>query len=1040
MSGGKKRSGFQITSVTSDYNQTVGESSGPKVPVSPETAASPLMSNGAQKDSGDQATPTTAMLNGPSFSHTLSPTLQTYQTLSQPSTPVTMRKQSSLDQTGAGGGASRFRVVRLGQGLGEPYKRGRWTCVDVMEREAEERGLRRVIDSMRHAHSLESLETVGLGGAEGPVGGAVLKPLGVRGLRAGHMVHSQGTTHQLAGYRVDAAHSGPPSPTHTPTYHFRATRSQPASPGPHTARDGPFHPTLTPIQTPSALALAQSMFGVGGAFELVSDESVRKLVSVFETRKQPRPLPLPPSHSSPSLSSSLPPSHSSQSPTPSPNPSSNTLQATPTFRSSSPVLKAGPANEPCTPPASGTAPSTWSRPPCTPPIPHSLLGRERGSDGGRQEVVLRGNGTGRRVPRVRLRDSWPIGRLNCFEENFLSSVTTQNKKSAGCDQCPPAFDRRRLRLVRFTSRPVSYPSVTPDWACTASTTGHTTRSTSAPRSTSTTGPKSNSNTGPKSTSTTGPKSTSTTGPKSTSNRGPKSISTTGLKSTSSTGPKSISAIGDKSISTTGPKSTSTTGPTSTSTTGPKSTSTTGPKSTSTTGPKSTSNTGPKSISTTGPKFTYTTGTKSTSTTEPTNSSITGTKSSAMGRDYTSTTGPKSTSTIEPTTSSITGTKSTSTTGSKCSSTTGPATASTTAPKFTSITRPTTDVSDTSAASGSSGSKLSSAIGTEHLTDSSNSEPSNIYTARSPAGCTASSTTGTNASSTTWSSPGSVTGTNSSSYTSGTTASALTCTNASSATGTTSSSCATVSAASSMTGTDVSSTRGTVSIAASFMIETDSSSATGTASRSCTIVTAANSMTGTNASCAIGFAPNQPNQGQYVGSPGNVPQRCSPNRLSEVLLSSGYPEKHIPSGACCGSVPAGGPFLVSRANKRLFEGQSWMPRCPEQLRSASRSTDASVAPNKSKGQEKGAWLKHKQGLRPSDSAYFSLLLFLRSGSSGSMIAIDNKIEQAMDLVKAHLMLAVREEVDVLREQIKELSERNAQLERENYILRALRDPH
>ncbi|XP_038842424.1 TSC22 domain family protein 3-like [Salvelinus namaycush] len=62
----------------------------------------------------------------------------------------------------------------------------------------------------------------------------------------------------------------------------------------------------------------------------------------------------------------------------------------------------------------------------------------------------------------------------------------------------------------------------------------------------------------------------------------------------------------------------------------------------------------------------------------------------------------------------------------------------------------------------------------------------------------------------------------------------------------------------------------------------------------------------------------------------------------------------------------------------------------------------------------------------------------SGSSSSMIAIDNKIEQAMDLVKTHLMLAVREEVELLWEQIKELSERNAQLERENYILRTLRD--
>ncbi|XP_062993711.1 TSC22 domain family protein 4 [Elgaria multicarinata webbii] len=60
----------------------------------------------------------------------------------------------------------------------------------------------------------------------------------------------------------------------------------------------------------------------------------------------------------------------------------------------------------------------------------------------------------------------------------------------------------------------------------------------------------------------------------------------------------------------------------------------------------------------------------------------------------------------------------------------------------------------------------------------------------------------------------------------------------------------------------------------------------------------------------------------------------------------------------------------------------------------------------------------------------------SGTNSSMIAIDNKIEQAMDLVKSHLMFAVREEVDLLREQIKELSERNALLEQENALLRSL----
>ncbi|KAJ1079999.1 hypothetical protein NDU88_000221 [Pleurodeles waltl] len=75
----------------------------------------------------------------------------------------------------------------------------------------------------------------------------------------------------------------------------------------------------------------------------------------------------------------------------------------------------------------------------------------------------------------------------------------------------------------------------------------------------------------------------------------------------------------------------------------------------------------------------------------------------------------------------------------------------------------------------------------------------------------------------------------------------------------------------------------------------------------------------------------------------------------------------------------------------------------------------------------------------DKNLLSLLLIFHSGSSSSMVAIDNKIEQAMDLVKTHLMYAVREEVDVLREQIKDLMERNALLEQENTVLKSLASP-
>ncbi|XP_042334207.1 TSC22 domain family protein 3 isoform X1 [Sceloporus undulatus] len=75
----------------------------------------------------------------------------------------------------------------------------------------------------------------------------------------------------------------------------------------------------------------------------------------------------------------------------------------------------------------------------------------------------------------------------------------------------------------------------------------------------------------------------------------------------------------------------------------------------------------------------------------------------------------------------------------------------------------------------------------------------------------------------------------------------------------------------------------------------------------------------------------------------------------------------------------------------------------------------------------------------DQTLLSILLFFHSASGSSVVAIDNKIEQAMDLVKNHLMYAVREEVEVLKEQIKELAEKNSQLERENCLLKTLASP-
>ncbi|XP_070616224.1 TSC22 domain family protein 3 isoform X1 [Erythrolamprus reginae] len=75
----------------------------------------------------------------------------------------------------------------------------------------------------------------------------------------------------------------------------------------------------------------------------------------------------------------------------------------------------------------------------------------------------------------------------------------------------------------------------------------------------------------------------------------------------------------------------------------------------------------------------------------------------------------------------------------------------------------------------------------------------------------------------------------------------------------------------------------------------------------------------------------------------------------------------------------------------------------------------------------------------DQTLLSIVLFFHSASGASVVAIDNKIEQAMDLVKNHLMYAVREEVEVLKEQIKELAEKNSRLEHENSLLKNLASP-
>ncbi|KAM6894331.1 TSC22 domain family protein 4 isoform 1-T1 [Lycodopsis pacificus] len=264
MSGGKKKSGFQITSVTSDFNQTPAGQSAPSVVLTVlQSAAASCIPQGSS---------------------------------SQPTTPSLKRKYISHDAFGQGAGSSsRFRVVRLavggasGGGRGQPYSRGRWICIDFMEQQ-EGAGFRRVMDTMRHAHSLESLEIIGRDIDRGGVYShdtAHLSAQPIRGKEGAGLIQRSGPsspTHQepinirLLDWRepigAQGSDSTPPPLLTRPRIIppplrldvdsagrsvFRLSHSQPSSPP-----AGSYHPTLTRLRTPATFSLDQTIFNLPG--------------------------------------------------------------------------------------------------------------------------------------------------------------------------------------------------------------------------------------------------------------------------------------------------------------------------------------------------------------------------------------------------------------------------------------------------------------------------------------------------------------------------------------------------------------------------------------------------------------------------------------------------------------------------------------------------------------------------------------------------------------------------------------------------------
>lgn len=181
-----------------------------------------------------------------------------------------------------------------------------------------------------------------------------------------------------------------------------------------------------------------------------------------------------------------------------------------------------------------------------------------------------------------------------------------------------------------------------------------------------------------------------------------------------------------------------------------------------------------------------------------------------------------------------------------------------------------------------------------------------------------------------------------------------------------------------------------------------------------------------------LAPNAGNSGRMP------PQAVPQSQPSSVSLSQDHNSAQAlahaaQASALYASLPSFTTTQLQDAQRLLLQHQSALLGLPKLTGGEAGSGSTTGQGQESEGNVTTASaLTASAGLKTVDGE--------EDGSSGaSVVAIDNKIEQAMDLVKSHLMYAVREEVEVLKEQIKELIERNSQLEQENTLLKTLASP-
>ncbi|ELR48670.1 TSC22 domain family protein 2, partial [Bos mutus] len=106
--------------------------------------------------------------------------------------------------------SSRFRVIKLDHGSGEPYRRGRWTCMEYYERDSDSSVLTRSGDCIRHSNTFDQTaeRDSGLGATGGSVVVVVASVPGAHGPDSG-TDSSLTAVSQLPQSEQMSQHAGP---------------------------------------------------------------------------------------------------------------------------------------------------------------------------------------------------------------------------------------------------------------------------------------------------------------------------------------------------------------------------------------------------------------------------------------------------------------------------------------------------------------------------------------------------------------------------------------------------------------------------------------------------------------------------------------------------------------------------------------------------------------------------------------------------------------------------------------------------------------